>query len=404
MKIFRLLICAVAMILVLCGTVYSQPKPGVLDYDSRKDDFQAGVWAEFLTGGGEGKPGNIIRAESWDSTDEQYYYKFRGAVLDNVVLLATPKNDKDEVIRNYYEYRTIYKNGELTIFNYSKAAWHNPKNPDNFPYVVKLQNTIVITKKYIDANGSPTGEMEFALIVADAQFRDFPGFTVSVTAKFEKGKPIPIDDSTLPYPTPYDEAEPKFPGYWGPISWAIISIDAPEVVHAPFDIKPGSCPNPVNTKSNGVLPAAILGTADFDVTAIDTTTIRLGVLNPSQVNPLATEPPGISPLRWNYEDVGAPFLPLFDKKDAYACNQSFPDRRLDLSLKFDAQALVDLVGIHPAQTSIRVWIWGKMLDERPFLGEDIILIVPGSYKPTSSTISNKVLDLTRGLSTRKIAQ
>jgi len=36
-------------------------------------------------------------------------------------------------------------------------------------------------------------------------------------------------------------------------------------IEVPVDIKPTSCPNPLNVKSRGVLPVAILGTADFDV-------------------------------------------------------------------------------------------------------------------------------------------
>jgi hypothetical protein len=41
------------------------------------------------------------------------------------------------------------------------------------------------------------------------------------------------------------------------------------------DIKPASWPNPFQLKSKGVLPVAICGTEDFDVTTIDPETIRL---------------------------------------------------------------------------------------------------------------------------------
>ena len=43
-------------------------------------------------------------------------------------------------------------------------------------------------------------------------------------------------------------------------------------IPVPVDIKPGSCPNPLNVKSRGILPAAILGSADFDIEQIDTAT------------------------------------------------------------------------------------------------------------------------------------
>ena len=40
-----------------------------------------------------------------------------------------------------------------------------------------------------------------------------------------------------------------------------------------IDIKPTSCPNPLNVKSKGVLPVAILGTASFDVNDVDVSTV-----------------------------------------------------------------------------------------------------------------------------------
>jgi len=42
-----------------------------------------------------------------------------------------------------------------------------------------------------------------------------------------------------------------------------------------IDIKPGSDPNCFNNNGNGVIPIAILGSADLDVTAIDAATVSL---------------------------------------------------------------------------------------------------------------------------------
>jgi hypothetical protein len=60
-----------------------------------------------------------------------------------------------------------------------------------------------------------------------------------------------------------------------------------------IDIKPGSCPNPLNLKSKGVLPVAILGSEDLDVSTIDVDTIRLE---------------GVAPLRSRLEDVATPVV------------------------------------------------------------------------------------------------
>lgn len=47
-----------------------------------------------------------------------------------------------------------------------------------------------------------------------------------------------------------------------------------------IDIKPGSYPNSINLCSRGVVPAAVLGSDDFDVTQIDPDTLALGTASP----------------------------------------------------------------------------------------------------------------------------
>ncbi len=44
-----------------------------------------------------------------------------------------------------------------------------------------------------------------------------------------------------------------------------------------IDIKPGSFPNSINPRSQGVIPVAILTTDTFDATTVDPTTVRFGV-------------------------------------------------------------------------------------------------------------------------------
>ena len=88
------------------------------------------------------------------------------------------------------------------------------------------------------------------------------------------------------------------------------------------DIKPGSCPNPLNVKSKGMLPVAILGTEDLDVLDVDPSSIRLE---------------GVAPQRSGIEDVSTP---LNNEEDCYDHGVDGYD---DLILKFDTQEVVEAV-------------------------------------------------------------
>ncbi len=89
-----------------------------------------------------------------------------------------------------------------------------------------------------------------------------------------------------------------------------------------FDIKPQSCPNPLNIKKKGILSAAIIGSEDLDVTQIDPATIKVA---------------GLSPIHFAYEDVTEPYYPLSGKASDMDCTEAGPDGFLDLTLKFRAQ-------------------------------------------------------------------
>ncbi|UCC45311.1 MAG: T9SS type A sorting domain-containing protein [Candidatus Zixiibacteriota bacterium] len=97
------------------------------------------------------------------------------------------------------------------------------------------------------------------------------------------------------------------------------------------DIKPGSCPNPLNAKhqsdrGKAVLPVAVLGTDALDVHDIDPETVTLA---------------GVSPVRWSYEDVST----AVDKsEDSCACSEDGPDGYDDLTLKFYRSEIIAAIG------------------------------------------------------------
>jgi hypothetical protein len=133
-------------------------------------------------------------------------------------------------------------------------------------------------------------------------------------------------------------------------------------VPIPVDIKPTSCPNPFNVDSRGVLPVAILGTEDFDVTMVDPASARLI---------------GVAPLRCSLEDVVTPFEPLFGKESEFDCTEEGPDGYLDLTLKFDTQEVVEALGEITDGAVIVLTLKGNLLEEHggiPIIGEDVIII------------------------------
>jgi len=149
-------------------------------------------------------------------------------------------------------------------------------------------------------------------------------------------------------------------------AWALLTLErvVPTVTIAvPVDIKPTSCPNPFNVGKKGVIPVAILGTEDFDVTQIDPASITLI---------------GVSPLRWAYEDVATPYEPFLGKETAYDCNEWGPDGFVDLTFKFDAPELAAALGPVMDGEVLILMLEGNLLEEyggTPFHGEDVVVII-----------------------------
>ena len=130
------------------------------------------------------------------------------------------------------------------------------------------------------------------------------------------------------------------------------------------DIKPGSCPNPFNMKSNGVLPVAVNGTAAFDVRKIDPASVKLE---------------GVPALRWSYEDVASLYQPVPGVTGHVACTTAGADGSLDLSLKFDHEAVAKALKLPVTDREARVVkLTGKLKPEHggtPVAGEDVIWLL-----------------------------
>lgn len=119
----------------------------------------------------------------------------------------------------------------------------------------------------------------------------------------------------------------------------IYDFEATEpVTTVSIDIKPGSYPNPVNLKSKGVIPVAVLGSETFDVSTVDLMSLTFG-------------PKAAAPVHHAFEDVNG-------------------DGIIDLILHFRTQTTGITAGMTEASLS------GSLLDGTPIEGSDSIVTVP----------------------------
>lgn len=155
----------------------------------------------------------------------------------------------------------------------------------------------------------------------------------------------------------YTSGRIGFGDYWGSITDVDNVRISPLSIKVDLDIKPCSCPNPFNFKSSltAVMPAAILGSEGLDVTEIDVSSILLE---------------GVSPIRYALEDVAAPS----DGIDC-ECVEEGPDGFMDLTLKFNAASITQVIGEVTKGEIVTLKISGVLLDGTPFEGTDCIILV-----------------------------
>lgn len=166
-----------------------------------------------------------------------------------------------------------------------------------------------------------------------------------------------LGDPAVPDPWPLPSARWTNGTYLSSI-FALLTLEKitpVPFIHVNIDVKPTSCPNPLNVKGNGVLPVAILGSDDFDVNDIDVSLVRLA---------------GVAPLRSSIEDVAAPVV---DPEEC-ECTTAGADEFYDLTLKFDKQSIVDALDPFVDGEEVTLEITGELLDGTPFIGSDCIII------------------------------
>jgi hypothetical protein len=137
-------------------------------------------------------------------------------------------------------------------------------------------------------------------------------------------------------------------------------------VEVEVDIRPWSCRNPLNLRSRGVLPVAILGSEVFDVRDIDVTTITLS---------LEGAEGGAVPIRSRYADVSGPL-----EGEICDWHELGPDGYEDLVLKFKTRAVARVIkalGEVNRGDEVILIIRGSLEDGTQFEAEDSVKIIKG---------------------------
>lgn len=154
--------------------------------------------------------------------------------------------------------------------------------------------------------------------------------------------------------------------------WGIVENETYPFLHpvliplnVAVDIKPGTCRNPLNLGSGGVLPVAVLGNDDFDISTIDVASIRLA---------------GVAPIRSSLEDVATPVIDASECE----CTEEGPDGHADLTLKFKTQQIVNSLGEPGDGETLVLTLTGVLTDGTPIEGTDCIVVVGKVPRPLAA--------------------
>lgn len=123
-----------------------------------------------------------------------------------------------------------------------------------------------------------------------------------------------------------------------------------------FDVRPGSCRNPLNPKSHGIVTALVLGSADFNVHDIDVSLLQIEE--------------SASPSSSRIVDMGSTY-----GGGGHPCADMSPDGIDDLRLEFLVQDIAAVLGPVGKGDIVPLRITGRLIDGTPIEGEDVAVIV-----------------------------
>ena len=193
-----------------------------------------------------------------------------------------------------------------------------------------------------------------------------PGATGKATATddCDPEPDISYSDNVVPTSDPADPVQEVIERTWTATDDCDNSSDCEQTIEVLkrtlfLDIKPGSCPNPLDIRARGVIPMSLLGTADFDVTTVDAASLLL-----ARADGIGDT---IAPTSWVLQDAGTPFSGAL-----CGCHRRVGDGIVDLSLKFDNLAVgsaLQLGSVAP-NASVKLVLVGTLSDGCEFIAAD----------------------------------
>lgn len=129
-----------------------------------------------------------------------------------------------------------------------------------------------------------------------------------------------------------------------------------------FDVRPGSCPNPLNPKSNGLVPALLLGSEEIDVRHINLSSLRLEDT--------------VSPITTRVADMGSAY-----DGNGHPCADTSPDGYADLSMKFSTEDIASVLGKAKKGDEVSLLLRGRLFDGTVIEGQDVVVIVGNTGAP-----------------------
>jgi DNA-binding beta-propeller fold protein YncE len=303
----------------------------------------------------------------WQAGAPDRLYEFSmtsNSVTNHVDLVATAAHTSSVVVAGDRLFVEDHPNAAIRIFNRTgltpAGSWALPGSPST----LRLH---------------PNGTDLYVLFPSTGSLRVYDVTTGQQNGQFDD---LQIDAGDI-------EFSPDGQTAWisgiGNRNGIVVLGISPSTTEVAIDIRPGDCPNPFNRTSRGVLPVALIGTADFDVTRVNLASVRLRRADGVGQSVAPQEgPPGPHS---TIADLTGPA----ELKNCQ-CAVTAPDGVPDLKLHFRSENLTAALGLGTLNPGalVELVVTGSLVGGGAFEGRDCIRLVPPGSPPGLLEVSASI--------------